>query len=142
MHYDYQNLDQLNNVYFHDSKFDGFQYHYLTDMRHVVELSCELRWPKHIKYSLRFLNVAYQETQSFTLWGGGDAIMWVNAERTSNQEIQHILNVERTQISAESWNTIKTESAVPLVTTDIRLNSGDRMRIICESIEIAETIIE
>ena len=138
MRYNYQNVDQLNDVYLHDSEFDGYRYHYLMDMRHIVELSCISHWPVHKKYSLRFLNVAYQEMQAFTLWAGGNAIMWVEAACTSEQEIQSILDVEKTQSNANSWNTAKIKSAVPLITVSIRLNSGDRMRIICESLEITE----
>lgn len=138
MQYNFQNIDQLEDLYLHDSKFDGFRYYYLPDMQHAMEFTCDLRWPEKIKYSIRFLNVAYHEMQAFTLWSGGDAILWLDAACTSNAEIQSILDVDRTQINAEGWNTTKVESAVPLVTINIRLNSGDRMRVICESVVITE----
>ena len=131
MKYNFENKNDLNDFYMHDSYFTGFSYDY--ENRQIC-FFCDNPYINK-KFCFLFHNVILCNMQSCSFWGDGDRILYVCLEEPSPM-LNDLIEVQNggKNLSAGSYLN-KSIFFLPIV---FQLNSGDVLHIICESVDIEE----
>lgn len=130
MIFNYDNQTEIDKLYVHDCVFYGYYYDYNN---HVVKMKC-FDAVKNIYKDLIFRKVIFVENQSCEFWGPGNSIydLWFEKDILKGFKSHYM----------EMVNKEKDLSFLDLfckyIQICIQLNSGDKIRIICESFELLE----
>lgn len=128
MRFTYENRDQLDKQYIHDSFFEGFYYDY---EKRQISFSCmDGLFEKRI--NLLFDNVIFTEMQSCEFWGPGNSIyaMWHEEDTHQMRHLKDTANLNKGKYDDSFFTDEK-----KYIQIQIQLNSGDSLLIICESME-------
>lgn len=127
----FANQNSIDDMYFHDGKFEGLDYDYTNKS---VKFKCVQGWLKK-EFSFCFCQVVLIYMQSCCFWGRGNAIydIWIDKDPTL---FQHLLDMQKENPNQYEFSLLDTET--PYISVVIQLNSGDELRITCKSIEITE----
>lgn len=134
MIFSYENRDQLDKQYIHDSEFNGYRYDY--NERKII-ISCIDSFYKR-RIQLIFCNVIFSEMQSCLFWYGGNSIYDIWLEKNSYQ-MQHLLKIQKSNKDKYDYNCLT--EGINYLEIKIQINSGDTFFIICESLNWVEEAI-
>ena len=140
MKIDYTNKQQFDDIYLHDAVFEGFSYVY---EKREIRFDCTHDWLKK-RNAFRFSNVIFFEMQGCRFWGPCANIYhgWVeeNAE-----PFQRLLEMQREDEEKAPKDGDRSYSLLADGTeyfaVCIQMLSGDKLLIICESIDWEESAI-
>ncbi len=132
MIYNYNNKEEFDKIYLHDSIFEGFNYNY--DDREISFL-CKHYYVNKI-YNFRFHNVIYSKLQSCFFWGGGNCVYDIYCTETPDEFKKLIHDVQTNKHIYFEHSYL--DRGINYVTIEIMINSGDSLIIICESVEVLE----
>lgn len=134
MRFTFSNKEQLDKQYIHDSEFEGYNYDY--DKRQI-SFSCIDGFGIK-KIYLTFNNVIYSEMQSCQFWDGANSIyaMWSEEKSKRMLELLSVLNENK-----ERYDMNCLTEGINYIEVALQLNSGDKLFIICESVDWTEDII-
>lgn len=127
------NTQAIDDFYFHDAVFDGFNYDYA---RRAMKLELDHKWAKK-HYSLIFRNVVAFNMQSCAFWGMGNAIYHMCID-TSPIYFDQLIDSQRANSDRYRFSFL--DQGISYISLEITLNSGDVFRITCEELEITERI--
>ena len=135
MRFDFRNKEKVDDLYIHDSDFEGYCYDY--DERKIT-LSCRNLFLKKI-FHFTFDNVIYCGLQSCTFWHGGNSIYAVHLE-DDLPEMERLMEIQnaRPELHASS----RINDGTQYIPVKFIINSGDTLLIICESMECEEEKLE
>jgi len=132
MQFCYENRKDLESIYIHDTVFYGFEYLYSLKQ---IKFHCN-RKIDNTDYLFTFNNVIFFNVQTCFLWGPGPHILWLSVEEESSymNEINKLKNDNRLTPDTPLGKNI---SYIQII---FKLNSGDEIFIICESIDLKSTV--
>lgn len=133
MRIEWDNKEEVDNLYIHDSYIKEAEYFY--DKR-KINLTCEYFFDgNHKQFRFTFNNVIFAEVQSCRFWGKSSksrvSVIYFDKENNSYKELCDIQNNGSYKFSYLNCG-IK---YLPIV---IETNSGDVMTIVCESMDYEE----
>lgn len=126
--YNYDNQNEINNIYIHDSVFKGFSYDYEN---RKVSFSCENLWLEK-KFTFNFNNVIYIDMQSCLFWICGCQILCTFTKENS-EKLKQLYNVK----NEKNYDYTALDDA-KFISVCFSLNSGDELEILCETMEFDE----
>ncbi len=131
---DCNNKAVINNLYIHDSYFQGFTYNY-TD--HSIVFEC-INPYLNKTFIFKFINVIFFSTQECDFWGGGDRILeWYSDDC---QDILTHLFQEQKGIDNQYLELLEVKYR-PYIQICFLINSGAQLTIICEKVDFIEKVI-
>ena len=131
MRFNYQNQEKVNDLYIHDSDFEGFCYDY--DKRQI-KLSCKNLFLEKI-FHFTFDNVIYSGLQSCTFWHGGNSIYDIYLE-DNLPEMDRLMEIQNA--NSEMYAGSRLDDGTNYIPVKFEINSGDTLLIICEAMECEE----
>lgn len=121
--YCWNNREQINQLYIHDSEFTGYQYDY---DKHQIQLTCENYYLKKT-FHFVFHNVVYHNMQSCSFWGSGNSILCVYL----GDRALHDIDLPIADGALHNPNPCrKFEKHMQVV---LELNSGDIFNVFCDN---------
>ena len=127
----HQNEDLINDLYIHDSTFDGFFYNYT---KRQIDLVCNNTLRK-VRFHFQFNNTLSCYLQSCSFWHGGNSVMDVCVEKNSPQMDElNKLQEQHKEIYEGSY----LDRGIIYMQVKFLLNSGDTLLVICENIHFRE----
>ena len=139
MQINYKNKHELENIYFHDSYFNGFTYDY--EARTIS--FCSERYEKITNtnkfekkgFIITFNNVILCDFQSCHFWGKGNMMNYLALDEPC-EKFDGLLETKRSDYQSCEHSYMDTQTSyLPI---EFLLNSGDKYLIICESITYEE----
>lgn len=131
----YSNRQELDKISLHDSLFEGFCYNY---EKRQVTFTCK---NYHIKkvYTFEFCNVILCNMQSCCFWGKGYNLydMWLNEKPN---ELKNLMETQNSKPDLHMHSYLN--KGIKYISIEIMVNSGDKLIVICETINFLEKIIK
>ena len=127
-----RNSYDISKISLHDAYFEDVIYNH-SEKKITIKLESE--W-NNDNYILEFQNTLYYEMTCCEFWGGGYNVFCWN-EIDTTQIFDKLLRLERVE-KAESFSN-DTQSHMDLheyFGVELLINSGDRLKIICKSINV------
>lgn len=129
-----RNLYDINQFHLHDASFNNIFFDY-NNKEIIIELEGE--WNDG-NYTLKFHEVLYHEMTCCDFWGRGyNIVHWGVLDET--EIFDKLLRLERVEKAKSFSNNPENHSYMDLheyFGTEILINSGDRFKIICKSIQV------
>lgn len=129
MVFNFDNQTALEDIYFHDSFFEGFTYDY--DQR---QMRFDLRheWNGKLRH-LCFRNVVALELQGCAFWCPSNSVyhLWID----ENPDYFHCYEERHRQ---DPYKTSLLDDGIRFISVMMQINSGDELRLTCESVEVTE----
>lgn len=133
----YQNLYKIQQINLHDSIFKEVRYDYFQKK---IEVIVENKIWSTGNVSIEFKDVLYYEMTCCEFWGKGRSIICWSLMDTTNI-YDKILRLEQVE-NAKSNSIDRTPmSLMEFLGSEFWMNSGDKLKIICKSIEIDDNLI-
>lgn len=130
--FNWENRNEIDNIYIHDSIFKGYSYDY--DKREI-ELYCEYKYAEEKTDEMKFIfhNVFMTQLQSCSLWGNGLHVLGVYYDPDSFllREAKQMIEEAKNKWGGQTYLDEKMEY-LPIV---FEMNSGDVLMIACEEFE-------
>lgn len=134
MIFNHHNKKDFNKLYIHDSIYTGYNYDF---DKKEINLTCNNHYLKKI-FTFNFCNVIYSKLQSFGFWGSNGFYIFDVELEENNEELKQI--IINTQNSKPDWfKNSKLDSNINYITIEFTINTGDKLLIICESVEVSES---
>jgi len=131
MIFNFDNQKEIDGLHMHDNVFNGYVYDYEN---HIVKMmSFDER--QNIYRELIFNSVIFVENQCCEFWGPGNSIYAIWAEKDN---IKTLLKKHYMAILPNENDSNELEAFSRYIEICIQLNSGDKIKIICESFEMSE----
>ena len=131
MKINFENKNELNKLYIHDSEFFGYCYNY--SKRQISFLCDDLYYRKRTQ--LIFSNVILSNLQSCSFWHSGSSILYVNLEENPSQ-LQELMEIQKEKQDIYEGSYL--DRGIKYLPIVFQLNSGDTLLIICETMEWTE----
>lgn len=127
----YKNLHEIEEINLHDAYIENIIYN-LSDKKISIKLESE--WEKN-DYNLDFLKVLYYEMTCCDFWGNGyNVICWSKLDTT--EIFDKLLRLEMVENSRSRGTSQESMDLFEFFGIEILINSGDRLKIICKSIDV------
>lgn len=127
----YKNLHEIEEINLHDAYIENIIYN-LSDKKISIKLESE--WEKN-DYNLDFLKVLYYEMTCCDFWGSGyNVICWSKLDTT--EIFDKLLRLEMVENSRSRGTSHESMDLFEFFGIEILINSGDRLTIICKSIDV------
>lgn len=127
------NIYDINKIHLHDASFDNVIFDY-NSKEIVIKLEGE--W--NDDYILKLHDVLYHEMTCCDFWGGGYNIVYWSILDTT-EIFDKLLRLERIEKAKSYSSNSESRSYMDLheyFGVEILINSGDKFKIICKSIEV------
>lgn len=121
------NKEMINNIDIHDNIFVGCNYSYKNRILFLIVNNFRN------DYNIIFNNCIFYSMQSCDFWHGGNNILGINIVEES-KEMNELLEIQNTYPGLYEGSFL--DRGITYLSVEIEVNSGDKMLIICESIEI------
>ena len=131
MNINFANKNEINNIYVHDSIYEGFTYTY---NQRTIEMNCK-NFYLHKEFHFQFNNVIFCEMQSCSFWRGGNYILNISLEENS-QQLNDLLKLQSQHKDLYKGSYLDRE--INYLSIRVEINSGDTMLIICENVDFVE----
>lgn len=135
MRIDWNNREEIDKLYIHDSLFEGFRYNY---EERQIQLDCENDWLGK-SFHFTFQNVIFCSLQSCNFWGPGPHILSIYLEEDTLPMRELIKTQEKNQ---KDYAGSCLDTGIPYLQVGMKLNSGDELLIGCECVEYTEEIMD
>ena len=135
MRFDFRNKEKVNDLYIHDSTFEGYSYDY---GKRQINLSCKNFFIKKF-FRFTFNNVIYSGLQSCTFWGYGNRILVIYLE-DDLPEMERLMEIQNARPEIHAGSCL--DDGTQYISVKFEINSGDTLLIICESMECEEEKLE
>lgn len=132
MLFNFDNINEIDGLYVHDNVFNGYIYEY---EKHIVKMTC-FDERKNVNRELVFNNVIFIENQSCEFWGSGNSIYDIWVEKDNSKLV--LLRKHYLDIAPNINNSNELDIFDKYIEICIQLNSGDKISILCESLELLE----
>ena len=127
----YKNLHEIEKVNLHDAYIENVIYNH-ADKK--INIKLESEWEKN-DYDLDFHNVLYYEMTCCDFWGSGyNVICWSKLDTT--EIFDKLLRLEIVENSRSKGANQEQTDLSEFFGIEILINSGDRLKIICKSINV------
>ena len=130
-----ENKDVLNKIYLHDAIFTGFTYDYAERQ---IKIVCENRCTGKL-HELAFENVISSVLQSCEFWGPSPEVygMWTEEKSSVLEKLY-----EQQLAEDPMWVYSQMKKDNNYIIAVIQLISGDKLEIICESVDHTESELD
>ena len=127
----YKNIHEIEKINLHDSYIENVSYNHIDKK---INIKLESEWEKN-DYDLDFHNVLYYEMTCCDFWGSGyNVICWSKLDTT--EIFDKLLRLEMVENSRSRGTNQEPMDLFEFFGIEILINSGDRLRIICKSIDV------
>ncbi len=131
MKFDFKNKDKIENLYIHDSIFNGFYYDY---EKRQIKFSCKNYFLQKMFYFV-FNNVILCNIQSCSFWHGGNNILEIYL-KSDNLQMEQLMKTQNS--NQELYSGSYLDKGIIYFSVEMQMNSGDTILIICEAIDVLE----
>lgn len=128
-----ENKNIINDLYIHDSIFEGYSYDYEN---RIITFSCDNHYLKK-RFKFKFNNVIFSKLQSCCFWGINCCYIYDVKLRENTDDFHQLMNIKNTN---PDWfkNSYLDKKDIEYITIEFKLNSGDTILIICENIDLEQ----
>ena len=127
----YKNLHEIEKINLHDACIENVIYNH-ADKK--INIKLESEWEKN-DYDLDFNKVLYYEMTCCDFWGSGyNVICWSKLDTT--EIFDKLLRLEIVENSCSRVTNQEPMDLFEFFGIEILINSGDRLKIICKSINV------
>ena len=127
-----KNICDINKINLQDSLINEVIY---THSKKIITINLEGEWGKD--YVLKFYDVLYYEMTYCDFWGGGyNVVCWSKIDATGI--FDKLLRLEMVENSRSRDTNQELMDLFEFFGIEILINSGDKLKIICKSIEVNE----
>lgn len=134
--FNYNNKEMIDELYIHDSVYEGFQYDY--DERQVT-LVCK-NYYLNKTYNFKFLNVIFCKLQSCCFWGCNGFYIHHMELKDDADDLENLMSIKDTKPDWYEHSAL--DKGIKYICVEFLINSGDTLLIICESIDLTEIEFE
>ena len=125
------NIREIENINLHDAYIENVIYNHSNK---VINVELESEWEK-TDYDLSFHEVLYYEMTCCDFWGCGyNVICWSKFDTT--EIFDKLLRLEIVENSRSKGANQEQTDLSEFFGIEILINSGDRLKIICKSINV------
>lgn len=127
-----KNICDINKINLHDSLINEVIY---THSKKIITINLEGEWGKD--YVLKFYDVLYYEMTCCDFWGRGyNVVCWSKIDATGI--FDKLLRLEMVENSRSRDTNQELMDLFEFFGIEILINSGDKLKIICKSVEVNE----
>ena len=138
MKINYRTVEKLNEIYLHDAVFEGFNYDY-EKKQVIIEMAA---WGTETerydrRYRFTFFNTLGIEVLAGDFWGPTPHVYdWETVSGAEGDFVKKIINEDK-------FDNLKyrIENIEYILNTTIEISSGDKVKIVCETIEVEKTVM-
>lgn len=126
-----KNLYEIEKVNLHDAYIENVIYNHSNK---TINIKLESEWEK-CDYILDFHNILYYEMTCCEFWGSGyNIICWSKLDTT--EIFDKLLRIEMLENARSRGHKQESMNFFEFFGIEILMNSGDKLKIICKSIDI------
>lgn len=127
----FKNLHEIEKINLHDTLIENIIYNH-SDKK--INIKLESEWEKN-DYDLDFRKVLYYEMTCCDFWGSGyNVICWSKLDTT--EIFDKLLRLQMVENSCSRGTNPESMDLFEFFGIEILVNSGDRLKIICKSIDV------
>ena len=134
MRFLFENREKIDKLDSHDGMFEGYSF---DSEKRTISMSWMHGFEKNKRVHLRFNHVIYSEMQSYEMWKPDVNLiyfMWHVDDSPQMKKMKEIIDADK----IEYPHSYKEVNYIQVI---IKIQSGDELTIICESMDWEEEII-